>query len=116
MLNHSLFKISRRNIRVHQFVYNVHCIMYAHCMTSTMSFRAEDDLVKALESEAARTGVTKSDLLVRAAKEMLYRLACERDAAIYDELPITADEQATWPQTQWPTDSPGTDWSEIFAS
>ena len=43
-------------------------------MTTTLRFSAEDELAKALEVEAARSGITTDDLLARAVKDMLYRL------------------------------------------
>ena len=85
-------------------------------MTATMSFRVDDSIVRALDAEAARCGSTKSELMVRAVKELLYRLACERDAEAYLRQPLTDAEIAAWPNEHWIDDAPGTDWSEIFGS
>ena len=88
--------------------------MYAQHVTTTLSFRADQQLVSALEVEAARSGATRSELLVRAVRELLYRLACERDAEIYDQMPVRADERGSWSTEAWLEDEPGTDWTEVF--
>lgn len=85
-------------------------------MTTTVSFRADDRVVHALDAEATRSGTTKSELLVQAVKELLYRLACERDAQTYGRLPLTPEETTGWSNEQWIQDEPGTDWSKVFAS
>lgn len=85
-------------------------------MTTTVSFRADDLVVQALDAEAARSGSTKSELLVQAVKELLYRLACERDAQTYARLPLTPEETTGWSNEQWIEDEPGTDWAKVFAS
>ena len=84
-------------------------------MTTTLSFRAEEQLAAALDAEAARSGVARSDLLNRAVREMLYRLQCERDAEVYARMPLTEDEIVTWGSEAWPTDDAATNWSEVFS-
>jgi hypothetical protein len=81
-----------------------------------LSFRADEALVDSLEREAARTGRSKSDLLSEALSEYLYRLACERDAAIYDSSPLSDDETSAWPNEAWAADESGTDWDEVFGA
>lgn len=81
-------------------------------MTVSLSFRAEKKLAAALESEAARSGKPKSELMERAVRDLLYRLACERDAEIYARIPLTAEEMAPWPSEAWAEDD--TDWNEVF--
>jgi predicted transcriptional regulator len=83
-------------------------------MTTTLSFRAEERLAAALDAEAARSGLARSDLLNRAVREMLYRLQCERDAEIYARMPLTEDEVAVWASEAWAEDDTATDWSEVF--
>ncbi len=85
-------------------------------MTTTVSFRADDRVVQALDAEATRSGTTKSELLVQAVKELLYRLACERDAQTYARIPLTPQETTGWSNEQWIEDEPGTDWATVFAS
>ena len=89
--------------------------LYTDRMTTTVSFRADDRVVRALDAEAARSGTTKSELLVQAVKELLYRLACERDAQSYARLPLTPDETTGWSNEQWIDDEPDTDWAKVFA-
>lgn len=48
----------------------------------------------------------------RAVKELLYRLACERDAKIYARIPLTAEEIGPWPSEVWAKDD--TDWNAVF--
>lgn len=81
-------------------------------MTVSLSFRAEEKLAAALENEAARSGRSKSDLMERAVKDLLYRLACERDAEIYSQMPQTAEETDPWPTEVWAEDD--TDWNAVF--
>lgn len=83
-------------------------------MTVTLSFRAESALSDALEAESKRSGSTKSELLVIAVKELLYRLACERDADAYDRLTVTETEIVNQPSGTWLEDAPGTNWDEMF--
>ena len=83
-------------------------------MTTMLSFRADEELVTALDEETARLGLARSELLTRAVRELLYRLRCERDAEIYARLPLMADEMAGWAGEAWTDDEPGTDWSEVF--
>jgi metal-responsive CopG/Arc/MetJ family transcriptional regulator len=85
-------------------------------MTTTLSFRAEEQLAAALDAEAARAGVARSDLLNRAVRELLYRIRCERDAEVYARLPLTEDEVAAWGSEAWADDDTATDWSEVFGA
>jgi hypothetical protein len=83
---------------------------------TTLSFRADDATAEALEREAARAGRSKSDLLSEALRDYLYKLACERDAAVYDEQPLSDDETTPWSNEAWAADEPGTDWDEVFGA
>lgn len=83
---------------------------------TTLSFRADDAVVEALEREAARAGRSKSDLLSEALRDYLYKLACERDAAAYDQQPLREDETTPWPNESWAVDEPDTDWDEVFGA
>jgi len=81
---------------------------------TTVSFRADDATIAALEAEAERAGASKSELLLRAVREFLYRLACERDADLYGRAPLTESETELWLAEAWVDDAPGTDWNEVF--
>ena len=81
---------------------------------TTVSFRADDATVAALGVEAERAGSTKSELLLRAVREFLYRLACEREADLYGRVPLTQAESEAWPAEAWIDDAPGTDWNSVF--
>jgi hypothetical protein len=48
----------------------------------------------------------------RAVKDLLYRLACERDAEVYAQIPQTAEESGPWPSEVWAEDR--TDWNSVF--
>jgi predicted transcriptional regulator len=83
-------------------------------MTTMLSFRADEPLAAALDAEAARAGVGRSELLNRALRELLYRLRCERDAEIYAKQPLTRSETGSWATETWTDDDDGTDWAEVF--
>lgn len=69
---------------------------------TTLSFRADDALAARLDRVARETGSSRSELLNRALRELLYRLACERDAEIYEREPLTADELVAPSAQVWP--------------
>jgi Ribbon-helix-helix protein, copG family len=81
-------------------------------MTVSLSFQADDKLAAALESEAALSGKSASELMERAVRDLLYRLACERDAEIYARIPLTSEEMTPWPSQVWAKDE--TDWNAVF--
>lgn len=83
-------------------------------MTTTLSFRADDQLVRELENEAEASGLSKTQLLHEAIRDLLYRRACERDAERYAAMPLVREETAPWSTETWPEDEPGTDWESIF--
>ena len=85
-------------------------------MTTTLSFRLDDSLARQLDDEARRIGSTRSELLQQAVTDLLYRRACERDADIYDRLPMTATEVGGRGTDGWVDDAPGTDWESIFGA
>ena len=76
-------------------------------MTLTLSFRAEENLARALDREADRMGVSRTEILNQALYAYLYRLACERDAALYDAHPQDPGEtplienQYVLPAEEW---------------
>ncbi|MBA3288321.1 MAG: CopG family transcriptional regulator [Acidimicrobiia bacterium] len=75
-------------------------------MTSTqIAVRLPDDLATRLDQVARATHHSRSEAVRRAIELYVYRLACERDASRYDELPLTdaelalADDPASWSGT-----------------
>ncbi len=85
-------------------------------MTTTLSFRVDDQLFRELEAEAKTSGLTKTQLLHEAIPDLLYRRACERDAELYAALPLRREETKLWATETWPKDEPGTDWEAVFES
>jgi Ribbon-helix-helix protein, copG family len=76
----------------------------------TLSFRTDDELADALTAEAERLGVSRSDILNKALSLYLYGLACERDAAIYEVNPLSADDRVSI-SAQYVL--PAEDWSDL---
>ena len=68
------------------------------------------------EAEAKTSGLTKTQLLHEAIRDLLYRRACERDAELYAALPLRREETKLWATETWPKDEPGTDWEAVFES
>ena len=85
-------------------------------MTTTLSFRADEKLLRELEAEAETSGLTKTQLLHEAIRDLLYRRACERDAERYAAIPLRREETAPWSTEVSPEDEPGTDWEAVFES
>jgi predicted transcriptional regulator len=71
-------------------------------MTTTLSFRVEERLADELDRVAEQTGSNRSKLLDRALRDLLYRLACERDADAYEMQPFTGDEVPAPMAQVWP--------------
>jgi hypothetical protein len=59
-----------------------------------VAVRVSDDLLEEVDAVAARLRSTRSDFVRRAIKQYLYSLACERDAGLYEQFPLTDDELA----------------------
>lgn len=59
-----------------------------------VALRLPDQLIEEVDDVAARMQSTRSDVIRRALEQFLYRLACERDAAIYERQPLTDAELA----------------------
>ena len=74
-------------------------------MTTQIAVRLPDEMVDQLDQLVAAGHQSRSDAVRRAIELYLYRLACERDAQRYDELPLTdaelalADDPAAWAGT-----------------
>lgn len=75
---------------------------------SQVAVRLPDNLIRAVDDAAERLHSTRSELIRRALELYVYRLASERDAAVYDQLPLTdaelalADDSEGWSATpQW---------------
>lgn len=63
-------------------------------MTTQIAVRLPDELVEQLDALVAAGHQSRSDAVRRAIELYVYRLACERDARRYDELPLTDSELA----------------------
>jgi len=59
-----------------------------------IAIRLPAEQLEAIDRLAENTHSSRSDLVRRAIKQYLYRLACEEDAAKYDAIPLTEDELA----------------------
>jgi predicted transcriptional regulator len=73
------------------------------------SFRVEDAEAAATQEWADRLGVDRSELLREALRRHLVRLASENDAALWQENPLDAGEQALNDIADW---GPAEDWSD----
>jgi predicted transcriptional regulator len=63
-------------------------------MTTQLAIRLPDDLVRQLDELVPKTHSTRTEAIRRAIELYLYRLACERDAEIYERFPLTEEEMA----------------------
>jgi Arc/MetJ-type ribon-helix-helix transcriptional regulator len=74
-------------------------------MTPQVAVRLPDAQVKAIDDLVGRGHGSRSEVIRRALELYLYRLACERDAQRYDEIPLTdqelrlADDEHGWDAT-----------------
>ena len=74
-------------------------------MTTQIAVRLPDELVAQLDQLVVAGHQSRSDAVRRAIELYVYRLACERDAQRYDELPLTdaelalADDPNAWAGT-----------------
>ena len=80
-------------------------LRYAWRMTIQIAVRLPEDLVRQLDAVVAGAHDSRSDAVRRAIELYVYRLACERDAQRYAELPLTdaelalADDSDAWSGT-----------------
>ncbi len=63
-------------------------------MTTQLAIRLSDEQLGEIDRLVPVLHETRSALIRRAIEMYLYRLACERDAAVYDALPLSDDELA----------------------
>jgi Arc/MetJ-type ribon-helix-helix transcriptional regulator len=74
-------------------------------MTTQVAVRLAAEQVKAIDDLVERGHGSRSEVIRRALELYLYRLACERDAQRYAELPLTdaelllADDERGWSAT-----------------
>jgi len=73
-------------------------------MTTQLAIRLPEDLIRKLDELVPGKHSTRSEAVRRAIELYLYRLACERDAEIYERFPLTEEEmgQANSPEV-WST-------------
>lgn len=84
---------------------------YHFCMTM-LSFRVEDDDAAAIQQWADDLGVDRSALLREAVRLHLNRLASERDADRWEELPLDDGEQALATIADWGPAEEWEDWAD----
>jgi Arc/MetJ-type ribon-helix-helix transcriptional regulator len=71
-------------------------------MTRPVTVRLPQDLLQRLDTLVPGTHATRSGAVRRAIELYLYRLACERDARLYELMPLTdaeialADDPKAW--------------------
>lgn len=74
-------------------------------MTTQIAVRLSDELITQLDQVVAAGHQSRSEAVRRAIELYLYRLACERDAQRYEQLPLTdaelalADDPDAWSGT-----------------
>ena len=74
-------------------------------MTTQIAIRLPDELVSQIDTLVPRVHATRSDAVRRSIELYIYRLACEADAARYEEKPLSddelalADDAASWRST-----------------
>jgi Arc/MetJ-type ribon-helix-helix transcriptional regulator len=74
-------------------------------MTTQVAVRLPSDLVSQLDHLVPTPHVSRSEAIRRAVELYLYWLASERDAAVYDRMPLSdaelsfADDPDTWINT-----------------
>ena len=74
-------------------------------MTTQIAVRLPDEMVKQLDQLVVQGHQSRSEAVRRAIELYLYRLACERDARRYDDLPLNdtelslADDPEAWAAT-----------------
>lgn len=64
-------------------------------MTTQLAIRLSDEQLGEIDRLVPLLHETRSAVVRRAIDMYLYRLACERDAAIYDALPLSDAELST---------------------
>ncbi len=74
-----------------------------------MSFRVEDEEATRAQRWADELGIDKSELLREALHRHLTRLASERDAVTWVDVPLSDDEKSFGAIAEW---GPAEDWSD----
>jgi len=74
-----------------------------------LSFRVDDSAAKDAQAWADRLGVDRSELLRDALRLYLNRLASERDAEVWDRMPLDDAEQSLARIADW---GPAEDWAD----
>ena len=74
-----------------------------------VSFRADDEQIAELRRWSDELGVERSQLLRDALHRYLLRLQSEREAAIYEQIPLADEEVAVSQVADW---GPAEDWSD----
>ena len=78
---------------------------YTAGMTNQVAVRLPAEQIRAIDDLVERGHGSRSEVIRRAVELYLYRLACERDAQLYAELPLTdvelslTDDDRAWSAT-----------------
>ncbi len=71
-------------------------------MTTQLAIRIADDQLAQIDAMVPSVHESRTELIRRAIELYLYRMACERDARIYEELPLTDTETSQFETpTNW---------------
>ena len=74
-----------------------------------LSFRVDGAEAREAQVWAERLGVDRSELLREALRQHLLRLASQRDAELWQQRPLTAEEQSLTALEHW---GPAEDWAD----
>lgn len=81
-------------------------------MTTMVSIRVPDDEAEALQREASRSNVSVSELVRAGVRAILARATAEREAELYERLPLTATELLDPADQVWLADEDWTAWEQ----
>jgi len=97
-------------VRPRQLIPWIEAVMHrtVPCMTM-LSFRIRDRDAGEAQRWADRLGIDRSELLRRALRRHLVRLAGEHDAAVWERTPLTNAERSFAGTADW---GPAEDWSD----
>ena len=83
--------------------------IYAECMTM-LSFRVDDAEAQSLQDWAAKTGLDRSELLRIALHKHLRHLTSIEDAKLWEDSPLSQEEQLLTEINDWGIAEDWSDW------
>ena len=63
-------------------------------MTTQLAIRIADDQLAQIDAMVPQVHESRTELIRRAIELYLYRIACEKDARIYESMPLTEAEMS----------------------